>query len=230
MVPEELDEENPVAVEFLDGLPRGRVATQVVPSLLKLQDATPNLLVLVHYERHACPVSTVRLLDGGDDRLVFEVEMRNQFLLEESDRLIEDDVVPFARLAGGHHLVQGRLEFRELVDEILVHRDERSERILRRLAHRSRLRPVVLKACASRREPARRPRERYGVSDVVELADPLDEALHPRPEARVLHAAEASGVQIPPVRLRVLSLLRRASLSCPQVHPPSASSASLPAA
>src|SRR6058998_788170 len=124
MVPEELDEENPVEVQFLDGLPRGRVVTQVVPSLLKLQDATPNLLVLVHYDRHEGPVPTDRLLDGGDDRLVFEAEMRNQFLLEEPDRLIEDDVVSFARLAGGHHLVQGRLEFRELVDEVLVHRDE----------------------------------------------------------------------------------------------------------
>src|SRR5438132_60458 len=40
-----------------------------------------------------------RFLDGGDDRLVFEAEMRNQFLLEEPDRLIEDDVVSFARLA-----------------------------------------------------------------------------------------------------------------------------------
>src|SRR6059036_3194332 len=147
-----------------------------------------------------------------------------QFLLEEPNGLIEDDVVPFARLAGGHHLVQGRLEFRELVDEILVHRDERSERILRRLAHRSRLRPVVLKACASRREPARRPRERYGVSDVVELADPLDEALHPHPEARVLHAAEAAGVEIPLVRLRVLSLFLEAFLDCLQVRLPLAAS------
>src|SRR5437867_4023551 len=102
--------------------------------------------------------------------------MGNQFLLEESDRLVEDDFVPVARLAGGHHLVQRRLEFGELVDEILMNRDERSERILRRLAHRSRLRPVVLKACASRREPARRPRERYRVADVIELADPLNEA------------------------------------------------------
>src|SRR5712664_135570 len=98
MVPEELDEENPVAVEFLDGLPRSRVTTQVVPSLLELRDPTPNLLVLVHHEG---PVPTDRLLDGGDDRLVFETEMGNQFLLEESDGLIEDDVVSFARLASG---------------------------------------------------------------------------------------------------------------------------------
>src|SRR2546428_5504499 len=131
--------------------------------------------------------------------------MGNQFLLEEPDGLIEDDFVPLARLAGGDHLVQGRLEFGELVDEILVHRNERGKRIVRGLAHCSRLRPAVLKACASRREPARRPRERYGVSDAVELADPLDEALHPHPEARVLHAAEAAGSWVPLVRLRVPS-------------------------
>src|SRR2546428_6805553 len=222
MVPEELDEENAVAVQCLDGLPRGRVVTQVVPSLLKLQDPTPNFLVLVHHDRYEGPVPTDRLLDGGDDRLVFDAEMGNQFLLEEPNGLIEDDVVPFARLAGGHHLVQGRLEFRELVDEILVHRDERSERILRRLAHRSRLRPVVLKACASRREPARRPRERYGVSDVVELADPLDEALHPHPEARVLPAAEAAGVAIAPVPRRRPYPFRSALLSCLPAPPPPA--------
>src|SRR5438132_10703721 len=118
MVPEELDDENPVAVEFLDGLPRGRVATQVVPSLLKLQDPTPNLLVLVHYDRHEGPVSTDRLLDGGDDRLVFEAEMRNQFLLEESDRLIEDDFFPFARLRVGHLSFQVRLEFLSLFTKV----------------------------------------------------------------------------------------------------------------
>src|SRR3989454_1327937 len=150
--------------------------------------------------------------------------MGNQFLLEEPDGLIEDDFVPLARLAGGHHLVQGRLEFGELVDEILVHRNERGERIVRGLAHCSRLRPAVLKACASRREPARRPRERYGVSDVVELADPLDEALHPHPEARVLHAAEAAGGEITIVRLPGLSLFPLAFLDCLPVRLPLASS------
>src|SRR5207245_4775647 len=88
----------------------------------------------------------------------------------------------------------------------------------------TRLRPFVLKACASRREPARRPRERYGVSDVVELADPLDEALHPHPKARVLHAAKAAGVEIPIVRLRVLSLFLEAFLDCLQVRLPLAAS------
>src|SRR5438132_9448464 len=35
----------------------------------------------------------------------------------------------FARVPGRHHLVEGRLEFRELVDEIRVVREERGEGI-----------------------------------------------------------------------------------------------------
>src|SRR5947209_14947650 len=69
-----------------------------------------------------------------------------------------------------------------------------------------RLGAVGLKGCASGREPRGCPRKRDGVADVLELANPLNQPLHPHPEARVLHAAEATGVEVPIVRLRVLSL------------------------
>src|SRR5947209_19759617 len=70
-----------------------------------------------------------------------------------------------------------------------------------------RLGAVGLKGCASGREPRGCPRKRDGVADVLELANPLNQPLHPHPEARVLHAAEATGVEVPIVRLRVLSLI-----------------------
>src|SRR5207245_11326648 len=138
-------------------------------------------------------------------RLVLKAQMGNQFLREEPDSFVEDDVVALARLAGRHHLVQGGLEFREFVDEILVHSDETSKGIARRFAHRLRLPTVGVKACASRCEPRRRPRERYGVPDVLELADPLDQALHPHAEAGVRHTPVAAGSDIPSLLLWVFS-------------------------
>src|SRR6266566_7561151 len=148
----------------------------ILSRVVEFSDPPSYLLVLGHDDRHERPVTADRLLKGREKRLVLEAQMGHQFLREESDGFVEDDVVPLARLAGRHHLVQGGLEFREFVDEILVHSDERSEGIVRRFAHRLRLPTVGVKACASRCEPRRRPRERYGVPDVLELADPLDEA------------------------------------------------------
>src|SRR5712692_2335476 len=119
--------------------------------------------------------------------------MGHQFVRKESDGLIEDDVVALARLPGGHHLVQRGLEFREFVDEILVHAHQGSERIVGRLVHPARLKSAGVKGCASRSEPSGSPREWYRVADVLELADPLDETLHPHAETGVLHTAVAAG-------------------------------------
>src|SRR5436309_8707384 len=188
--------------------------------VVEFSDPPSYLLVLGHDDRHERPVTADRHLEGREKRLVLEAQMGHQFLHEESDRFIEDDVVPLARLAGGHHLVQGGLEFREFVDEILVHSDERSEGIVRRFAHRLRLPTVGVKACASRCKPRRRPREWYGVPDVLKLADPLDEALHPHAEAGVRYTPVAAGVEIPIVRLRVFSLFLEAFLDRLQVRLP----------
>src|SRR5438876_8495983 len=105
--------------------------------VVEFSDPPSYLLVLGHDDRHERPVTADRHLEGWEKRLVLEAQMGNQFLREEPDGFVEDDVVALARLAGRHHLVQGGLEFREFVDEILVHSDERSEGIVRRFAHRT---------------------------------------------------------------------------------------------
>src|SRR3989442_6072506 len=149
---------------------------------IEFRDAASNLLVLVHDDGHQRPVAANRLLDRGQDRLVLEAQLGHQLLCQEPYGIVEDDFIPLASLARRHHLVQRGLEFGEFVDEIFVHPDQRSERIVRRLVHRPRLPSVGLKACASRREPCRRPRKGYGVANVLELADPLDKPLHPMPK------------------------------------------------
>src|SRR5439155_1086278 len=64
--------------------------------------------------------------------------------------------------------------------------------------------------CASRPEPRGQPRERYGVADVLKLADPLDESLHPHAKARVLNATVPSAVDVPIVCFRVFALFLEA--------------------
>src|SRR5205823_12987339 len=56
------------------------------------------------------------------------------------------------------------------------------------------------------RKPRRRPRERDGIPDMLQLADPLDQPLHAHAETRVRDAPVATGVQVPVVRLRILAL------------------------
>src|SRR5712691_2072232 len=89
---------------------------------------------------------------------------------------------------------------------------------------------VGVKACASRSEPSRSPREWYGVPDVLELADPLDETLHPHAETGMLHTTVAAGVEIPIVRLRVFPLFLQAFLDRLQVRLPFAAADDYPEA
>src|SRR5207245_893671 len=135
-----------------------------------------------------------------------DLQMEHQYLCEETYGLVDHDFIPLASLARRHHLVQRGLECGEFVDEIFVHPDQRSERIVRRHVHRPRLPSVGLKACASRCEPCGRPRKGNSVANVLELADPLDKPLHPHAEARVRNAAVPSSVEVPVVRFRVFSL------------------------
>src|SRR6266702_6816529 len=55
---------------------------------------------------------------------------------------------------------------------------------------------------------------------MIELANPLDETLHPHAEAGVLYTAVAAGVQIPIIRLRVFPLFLEAFLDRLQVRLP----------
>src|SRR5437764_13163301 len=73
-------------------------------------------------------VSSNRLFEGREEDFVLRREDRQEFFFEEADRLIEEDLVLFARVPGRHHLVEGCLEFRELVYEIRAVRAAPGER------------------------------------------------------------------------------------------------------
>src|SRR3990170_3844789 len=72
------------------------------------------------------------------------------------------------------------------------------------------------------------PGKRDRVPDVLELADPLDEPFHPHAEARMLHGAEATGVEVPVVGCWILALVPEGLLDCLEIRFPFAPADDLP--
>src|SRR5437763_13080778 len=131
MVPEELDQEDAVAVRRLNRGPGG-VRLQLSGRGPELVHPPPDLVVLVSDDVDEGSVSSDRLFEGREEDFVLRREDRQEFFFEEAYRLIEEDLVLFARVPGRHPLVEGRLEFRELVDDIRVVCQESRERTVLR--------------------------------------------------------------------------------------------------
>src|SRR3989304_3483255 len=127
VVPQELDRKDPVAVQLLD-------LRVVAPAALRLQgrdglpdlhDLPADLVVLVRDDAYEAPVSADLRLQGREQEALLPLEVREQLVLEEPDRLVEEVDVRVGGLAGLHHLVEGRLKFRLLLGEVPVARPGR---------------------------------------------------------------------------------------------------------
>src|SRR5438309_1547930 len=137
MVPDKLDQENPVSVQLLNPGPHIRAASKLVAGFPELLDSAADFLVFVRNDVDEGSVSADRLLDPGDHGLVLEAQVGQQFVLEEPQRLVEDDPILLSSFPRRHHLVERRLELRQLVDEVRMGCNQGGERVVGRyVAHR----------------------------------------------------------------------------------------------
>src|SRR5207237_10463262 len=92
MVPEELDEEDPVAVRLMDRGPGG-VRLQLSGRRPELVDPPPNLVVLVSDDVDEGAVPSDRLPERPKERFVLRREDRRESVLQAADPLLEQALV-----------------------------------------------------------------------------------------------------------------------------------------